>query len=102
MSDNNKNDPDELTTIESLQDKIDHLDEQLSRLAKIFIRCDEINDTFRRLSEKDIAYAFERIEKIEHLLFPHLQGDINRLSDIIGEGDNKGFNPADFRDPKKK
>lgn len=53
------------------------------------------------LLEKDVKEIFERVINLELTVFPNLQGDIDAVYRITGEGDPKRENPLDRRKPEK-
>lgn len=69
------------------------LDEEIKHNANM----DRLNTELRKLIEKDVIDAFERIKNIELRLFPNLACDISEINKIIGEGENRAWNPLDHR-----
>ena len=68
--------------------------ERLSRLAREYIG---VVERHVDIVDRDQQYAFERLKNLELKLFPHLQEDITRLHDIIGDYHDKADQPLDRR-----
>jgi predicted nucleic acid-binding Zn-ribbon protein len=97
------------TEIADLKAKIADLEAQLTKLAnkhqrdvKALMGCDDVLSKHRKAMNAELNDAFERIINLELTVFPHLSGDITRLNRLIGEGDQRAYNPLDFRDRIKK
>ena len=93
----------ELTTRE-LMDRVARLETAMQELTLKLQKetrnnadLDRLNTELRRLIEKDVIDAFDRIKNIELKFFPNLARDISQLNSIIGEGDGKAWNPLDRR-----
>jgi len=75
------------------------LAETLDKEIKHNANMDRLNTELRKLIERDVVDAFERIKNIELKFFPNLASDISHLNDVIGETDGKAWNPLDHRKP---
>jgi molecular chaperone GrpE (heat shock protein) len=85
--------------IARLEARIEDLSSGLTRLAKVAREYDELLSRQSNMIEKSVEDAFARIVNLELKVFPNLAGDIDRLHGIIGDGDNKAYNPLDRRKP---
>ena len=88
--------------VAGMEKELKSLRSDLERFAKSFLRCDDIQDKFRRLADRQITDLYQRLINIELHLFPNLPTDINRVNQIIGDGDGKAYNARDFREPGKR
>jgi hypothetical protein len=85
--------------IQGLEARLDGLLKRLDKIAKFSHDYDLLQDKHLRILGRQQEDAFERIINLEVKFFPNLIKDIYRLHDIIGEGDNKAYNPLDWREP---
>lgn len=86
--------------VAELELRIVELRSDLRRYVKAFVVCDDIQDKFRRLADRDITDLFERLARVELALFPDLPKDLSAVDNIIGPGDGKAYHSEDFRKPK--
>jgi hypothetical protein len=73
----------------ALQARVDKLESDQRRLVKAILGSDDVQTEFRKLTDRDVAYAFERIANVEKVVFPNLGADVAQLTDIIGHGNGK-------------
>ena len=88
-----------LRRISELEATVASMARELAKVAKRQLDWDRLNMERIKLIDADLVDAFERIKNIELKFFPNLAGDIIRLTDVIGEGEGKAYNPLDHRKP---
>ena len=85
--------------IAQLESRVNTLSDGLTRLSKVAREYDELLSRQSNMIEKSVEDAFARIINLELKVFPNLAGDIDRLQGIIGDSDDKAYNPLDRRKP---
>jgi len=81
-----------------LESRFDRLLSDSQRMVRLIGDCQDLLDKRCLVSERELVDAFQRIANIELDYFPKLAGDLVQLHTIIGEGDDKAYNPLDFRE----
>jgi hypothetical protein len=71
--------------------------EEFRRTISSLMRFGDLYDTRLKVLNNEMTDAFESIKSIELKIFPNLPRDMVRIYDIIGEGEDKAYNPLDFR-----
>jgi len=101
--------PDTETEISILKIKVAGLEQRLEKLLlehkkgiHSFVRADDVLHNHRRVITAELADAFDRIIKLELMMYPRLVRDMDHLHAVIGDREAKAYNPLDFRDPTKK
>jgi len=87
--------------VADLEARLELLAEKQTRDVNALMDCDDILDKHRKVKDAELADAFDRIINLELHSFPHLATDIAELNRILGDGDEKVYNPFDFRDRRK-
>jgi len=85
--------------IKRLEARFDKLASDLDRVVKIGSKFDETLGKRLDILSQGQQDVFERVKNLELKLFPNLSGDIMQVYNIIGEGDDKAYQPLDRRKP---
>lgn len=95
--------------IQLLKENVTRLEIRLAEMRGEFkrtfdwmIRYTDLLETHIKVLQAELTDAFEGLKSVELKLFPNLSRDMLRIYDIIGEGEDKAYNPLDFRDRTKK
>ena len=79
--------------------KVESLRQDLDRAVTALGNCDELAWKRCELIDRDIKDIYDRVVQLELNLFPKLQGDMDDVYRIVGEGELKRDNPLDRRKP---
>jgi hypothetical protein len=85
-----------------LSAEVEILHGHIRKGADLMVDLHDLAWRFCELLEKDVKELFDRVINLELTTFPNLQGDMDAVYRITGEGDLKRENPLDSRKPPSK